>query len=388
MTATGRFPENVMQFVRLLRRAGLPIGTGQTLEATRAVAAVGVDRRDDVYWALHAVCVRSQAESVVFDEAFRRFFRDPFGAADALSLLLPSSKMPEKRRPRDAARRLHEAMAEARRAAEAGAAAAEKPPEREFDMTLTFSSVEVSRTRDFAQMSAEELLRARRVIARMRLPVPDAPTRRFGPAGSGQRIDLGRTLRKSLRGGAGSIDLAWRAPVRRAPPLVAICDISGSMERYSRMFLHFLHALVNQRPRVHAFVFGTRLTNVTRSLRHRDPDAALARVGQGVSDWSGGTRIASALHAFNERWGRRVLGHNAVVLLVTDGLDRDPDCGLEAQAVRLRRTARRVIWLNPLLRYEGFEPKAAGVRALLPHVDMMRPVHDLASLEALVDALA
>jgi uncharacterized protein with von Willebrand factor type A (vWA) domain len=179
----------------------------------------------------------------------------------------------------------------------------------------------------------------------------------------------------------------FKAPRRRAPPLVALVDISGSMADYSRAILHFLHALSRTR-RVHVFLFGTRLTNVTRALQRRDPDAALAAVAGAASDWAGGTRIGASLHAFNKLWSRRVLGQNPVVLLITDGLERDPDARLEAEIDRLHRSCRRLVWLNPLLRYAGFEPKARGIRALLPHVDEFRPVHDLSSLEALVRALS
>jgi uncharacterized protein len=167
-----------------------------------------------------------------------------------------------------------------------------------------------------------------------------------------------------------------------------LCDVSGSMGRYSEMLLHFLHALLAARSRAHAFLFATRLTPVTRLLRRRDPDEALARCGRQVVDWAGGTRLRSCLRQFNRAWSRRVLGHGAVVLLVTDGLDRDPEPGLAAEADRLHRSCRRLVWLNPLLRWQGFEPRAAGVRALLPHVDEHRPVHNLDSLEALARVLA
>ncbi len=170
--------------------------------------------------------------------------------------------------------------------------------------------------------------------------------------------------------------------------MVALCDVSGSMARYSRMLLRFLHALGAGRERVHAFTFGTRLTPVTRHLRHRDVDQALAAVGRAVSDWDGGTRLGACLREFNLRWARRLLGQGAVVVLFTDGLDREDGRGIAEEAARLRRSCRRLVWLNPLLRFNGFEPRAAGIRALLPEVDDFRPVHDLASLEALARALS
>jgi uncharacterized protein with von Willebrand factor type A (vWA) domain len=241
---------------------------------------------------------------------------------------------------------------------------------------------------DFEAMSADEVAQARAIIARMRLPIMAVPTRRFSPDPHGRRVDMRATLRASLRGGGGGVSLRHRSPKHRHPPLVVLCDISGSMSRYSRMFLHFMHAITNDRDRVHTFVFGTRLTNITRHLRHADVDIALEKVSRGVEDWSGGTRIGHCLHDFNANWSRRVLGQGAVVLMISDGLDRDAGMGIGAEIERLHKSCRRLIWLNPLLRYAGFEPKSKGIKALLPHVDDFRTVHNLASLGDLADALS
>jgi uncharacterized protein with von Willebrand factor type A (vWA) domain len=208
------------------------------------------------------------------------------------------------------------------------------------------------------------------------------------PDAHGPRIDLRGTLRTSLRGNADVIPLRRRAQRKEHPPLAVLCDISGSMSRYSRMFLHFLHAITNDRDRVHTFLFGTRLTNVTRHLRHRDVDVALAGVARAVADWSGGTRIGASLKEFNLRWSRRVLAHNAVVLLISDGLDRDAGADLSEAMERLHKSCRRLIWLNPLLRFDGFEPVALGVRLMLPHVDAFLPAHNIDSLADLARALA
>ena len=229
-------------------------------------------------------------------------------------------------------------------------------------------------------MTNEEIAQAKALIARMRLPIEEIRTRRFMSDADGARLDLRATLRASLRGGSHIIPLKRRSPRWRHPPLVVLCDISGSMNRYSRMFLHFLHAITNDRDRVHTFVFGTRLTNVTRCLRHRDVDVAMAGVADLVADWSGGTRIGASMRDFNLHWSRRVLGQNAVVLLITDGLDSDTGHGLAEEMDRLHRSCRRLIWLNPLLRYEGFEARPAGIRAMLPHVDDFLPAHNLQSL--------
>jgi uncharacterized protein with von Willebrand factor type A (vWA) domain len=256
-----------------------------------------------------------------------------------------------------------------------------------FDAAFTFSPRDVLRSRDFESMTAEELAAVRAMLARMRLPLPELATRRTMPASRGTRVDLRATMRRAT-GGAGSLaPLAWRARRRRRPSLVVLCDISGSMDRYSRMLMYFLHAITNDRDRVHVFLFGTRLTNVTRQLRHRDVDVAMSRVGAAASDWAGGTRIGACLTEFNRRWSRRVLAQNAIVLLISDGLDADAGEGLAAQMERLAKSSRRVMWLNPLLRYDRFEPRPAGVRAMLPYVDDFLPVHNLESLMQLAVAL-
>jgi uncharacterized protein with von Willebrand factor type A (vWA) domain len=246
----------------------------------------------------------------------------------------------------------------------------------------------VLQRKDFAQMSAEEIEAAKAAIKRLKLPLDEVRTRRFRSDRRGHLIDLRRTLRASLRAGGGIIDLRYLGRRTRPPPIVALLDISGSMSQYTRLFLHFLHAVSDARRRVSTFLFGTRLTNVTRALSHKDPDEALAACAASVPDWSGGTRIASSLAAFNKLWARRVLAQGAIVLLITDGLERDPDDRLAFEIDRLHRSCRRLIWLNPLLRFAGFEAKAKGIRAMLPHVDELRPIHNLDSMTELVRALS
>jgi uncharacterized protein with von Willebrand factor type A (vWA) domain len=376
-----RLAANVVHFARLLRRAGLRIGPGDALDAQRAVAAVDLLSRDQFYWALHAVLVRRHTDHALFDEAFRLFWRDPMGMQSAMAMLLPQVRAPTNR---GVSRRLSEAWRPPAPPAETPSAR-EAPPE--IDTFLAYSADEVLRTRDFDQMSADELTRARALVRRLELDVRPLITRRTRPSARGE-VDRARTLRAALRGGGELIALRHRARLERPPVIVALCDISGSMGRYSEMLLRFLHVLLAEHGRGHVFLFATRLSNVTRTLRHRDVDAALARCGKEVGDWASGTRLGACLHEFNRTWSRRVLAQGAVVLLVTDGLDREDVTGLAAEAARLRRSCRRLIWLNPLLRYAGFEPRAAGVRALLPNIDEHRPVHDLDSLEALARSLA
>jgi uncharacterized protein with von Willebrand factor type A (vWA) domain len=380
----GRLVANVMHFARVLRAAGLPVGPGKVLEAVRALEVIDLGQRHDFYWTLHAVFVNRRDQRMLFDQAFHIFWRKPDLLDRAMQLLMPQIEMETPEEQGELARRLAEALAPEK---QPGQGEPDEETPVELDATLTFSPSEVLQTKDFEQMSADEIAKAKAAIRAMRLPIRAVPTRRFRPEPRGHRVDLRRTLRQSLRGGGAIIDLAHKRRVRRHPPLVILCDISGSMERYSRMLMHFMHAVTNDRDRVHCFVFGTRLTNITRQLRQRDVDVALAKVGDQVADWSGGTRIGHCLHTFNRVWSRRVLGQGALVMLITDGLDRDAGVGLEEEIERLHKSCRRLIWLNPLLRYEGYAPIATGSRAIIEHVDDFRPVHNLESLGQLTAAL-
>jgi len=374
---------SITRFVRLLRGAGFRLGPGAVIDALDAVQAVGLKRRDDVYAALHATCVSRREQDPLFDEAFRVFWRDT--GEDGLTGELPDEG------PSPPGRAVSPRLAEALLAAEGRRPVAEPQPRderRETDAVMTYSDREILRQMDFAKMTLDEEAAARRALAGAALLMGRVQTRRFQPARRGRRIDLRRALRTLARPGGELAPPPRQRPRLRRPPIVVLCDISGSMERYTRIFLHFLHALTNDQDRIHVFLFGTRLSNVTRQLRHRDVDIALDRVTQRVTDWAGGTRIGRALHDFNRLWSRRVLGQRAIVLLITDGLDRDAGEGLAAEVERIHLSSDRLIWLNPLLRFAGFEPKSLGIRAILPHVDEFRPAHNLASLEALANALA
>jgi len=382
----GRLAENVMHFARTLRAAGLPVGPGRMLDAVRAVQTVGVGDRRDFYWALHATLVNRHEQREIFDQAFHIFWRNPRLLERAMAMLLPQLRGAENAEDQvEMNRRLAEALARDSRGADRGAEEGED--ELEIDAVMTYSDRELLQRMDFEKMSAEEVAKAKRLIASMRLPIMAVPTRRFRPDALGRRIDMRATLRAALRS-VDSIPLRRRMPRRRHPPLVVLCDISGSMSRYSRIILHFMHAVTNDRDRVHTFLFGTRLTNVTRHLRFKDVDIALEKVGQTVEDWSGGTRIGACLAEFNNRWSRRVLGQGAVVLFISDGLDRDAGEGLAKEMERLHKSCRRLIWLNPLLRYEGYEPRSMGARAIMPHVDEFRAAHNLESLADLTRVLS
>ncbi len=371
-----------MHFARVLRAAGLPIGPDRVIDALRALQTAGIERREDFYWTLAAVFLSKREQQDLFDQAFHIFWRDPQMLERIMSLLLPQiyGRAGQAETPA-ASNRLSEALYAKREEAQ------QEEQQIEIDASLTFSQSELLQHADFETMTGAELAQAKKLIARLRLPIPEVQTRRFRPDARGARIDLPATLRASMRGGAQIIALKRRSRITRHPPLVVLCDISGSMSRYSRMFLHFLHAITNDRDRVHTLVFGTRLTNITRHLRNRDVDIAMNRVASAIQDWAGGTRIGVCLAEFNRKWSRRLLGQNAVVLLISDGLDRDVGEGLGTEMERLHKSCRKLVWLNPLLRYEGFQPRPSGVRAMLPHVDAFMPVHNIESLVELAREL-
>jgi uncharacterized protein with von Willebrand factor type A (vWA) domain len=388
----GKLAENIAHFARALRKAGLPVGPGRTLDAVRAVAAAGFARKEDFFYTLQAVFISRPEERIVFAQVFRLFWRDPRYMEQMMSLMLPQIRGVQVEKAAQAAeKRAAEALLDGQ-LPPPPEGPEEAPDKVEVDASSTMSAEERLKTLDFEQMSTDEIAQARRMLAQLSLPVKPLVTRRPRAASRGAVIDLRRTLRQSLRRGGEIAALARKAPVTRWPNLVVLCDISGSMSDYSRMVLHFVHAVANRKgqgwARVHAFTFGTRLTNITRHLRARDVDAALKAAGAEAQDWSGGTRIGASLHAFNRDWSRRVLGQGAVVLLITDGLDRDDTGQLRREIERLHLSCRRLIWLNPLLRWTGFAPKAQGIRAMLPHVDSFRAGHSIASLEALGRAIS
>lgn len=386
--------QNIIHFARALRKAGLPIGPGRVIDAIRAVEVAGFTQKHDFFWTLHACFVTKPEHRQVFSQIFRLYWRDPQYLEHMMAMLLPAIRGVQEERA---------AKAGEKRAAEAllDGANRDRPPddpqgtdtetEIEIDASLTISTTERLRNLDFEQMSTDEVAQAKRMLARLNLPVKPIPSRRGMADPTGARVDWRRTMRNAMRQGGEMHSIARLKPRPRWPNLVVLCDISGSMSQYSRIILHFLHAVSNAKgagwAKVHAFTFGTRLTNITRHLAQRDVDAALAAAGAEAQDWEGGTRIGACLHSFNRDWSRRVMGQGAVVLLITDGLDRDEPDELAREMQRLRLSSRRLIWLNPLLRWDGFAPKARGIAAMLPHVDSFRAGHSVASLEELAEVI-
>ncbi len=384
-TGPGRLAGNVMHFGRVLRAAGMPVGSDRIQLALRALQLGGLESRADFHAVLSACLIDRHAHQELFDQAFALFWRDPDLAGRMRALLLPkvqsTAPLPqrENRRLGDALFPMPDAPPPA------------PPPQEEIELeaTLTASADEHLRRADFDTMSADEYRSALRALSRLAVVFPPLPTRRRGEARRPGRLDLRATLRSAARQGGQFIAPPRYGQARRlVPPLLVLADISGSMARYTRVLLHFAHLLTNAHPHVESFVFGTRLTRLTPWLRGKDPDLAVARAVAGVSDWAGGTRIAECLREFNRRWARRVLGGRATVLLVSDGLEHGEAADLAFEMERLEKSARRLLWLNPLLRYTGFEPRAAGMKAMMPHVSACLPVHNLEALEQLVRVLA
>lgn len=381
----GRLADNVMHFARVLRAAGMPVGTDRVQTALQALQFAGLASRADFHAVLAACLVDRAEHRELFDQAFTLFWRDPDLEGRMRALLLPKVQGKDPAPPPENRR-----LAAALFPNPPGPPPAPPPAEQaiELEATLTWNDRERLQQADFETMSADEWRQAQRLLARMTLVFEPLPTRRERRAARRARVDWRATLAAMARHGGELWDLRWRRRRTKPAPLVMLADISGSMSRYSRMLLHFGHALGHADARVESFVFGTRLTRITRWLRSRDPDLAVGQVVRAVPDWSGGTRLTACLREFNQRWARRVLSGQATVLLVTDGLEHGDTAALAFEMERLHKSCRRLVWLNPLLRYDGFEPRAAGIRAMLPHVDRFLPVHNLASLTQLAQVLA
>ncbi|WP_427313316.1 vWA domain-containing protein [Cupriavidus sp. H39] len=374
---------NVTHFMRLLRDGGFALSPAHAVDALTALRLVDIGQRDQVRAALAALVLSGPDQRPLFDAAFDLFWRDPDWEGKLRALLLPrvDAGAPPPRR----SNRLADALAA--RQPDLPARPAQAQAER-IHVPLTFSDQERLAQRDFETLTAQEWRALQHLVRTRRAHLALQRTRRLRAATCGTHADLRASARLAVRQHGEWLRWKFRKHAERKPPLVLLLDISGSMSQYSRAVLYFCHALMQSRERLTVFLFGTRLTNITRSLRERDPDEAVAVVTGQVRDWAGGTRIGAALASFNRHWARRTLSGRATVLLVTDGLDHEQIDLLGEEMARLRRFAHRIVWLNPLLRYPGFAPQARGVHAILPHVDALRPAHNLDSLLALETLLS
>ena len=388
----GHLADNVMHFGRVLRTAGMQLPTDRIELALNALQIAGLESRRDFHDTLAACFIDRIEHRELFEQAFALFWRDPDLAGRMMAMLLPRVQAKTEKQPLPENRRLADALFPH----QPDAPNARPPPEKiDVDAALTWNERELLRKADFDTMTADEWRAAQALLRRMAPLFQRVRTRRTRPApgpGRQARIDGRATLRALARHGGELWQLHWKRAADRPAPLVVLADISGSMSRYSRMLLHFTHALGHAEARIESFVFGTRLTRTTRALRQRDPDVAVSRVVADVADWSGGTRITQCLHEFNQRWARRVLSGRATVLLISDGLEHgtadDPRCEqLRFEMERLHKSCERLVWLNPLLRFDAFQPRAAGIRAMLPNVDQFLPAHNLDSLHDLAAVL-
>lgn len=400
--SAGRVAANLLVFGRILRAAGLPLGSGQVMGLVSALGEIDPRRREDVYYACRATLLTRPEQIPLFDAEFSRFWRQLIDhERPVLEAFLPSTQPerlpdPDDGRPRETKpSEGEEGPPDQERTL---VAIEDAPDQRDADAeeeitappedVLLFSSREALRKKDFSQFTTQEIAEARRIIDGMTWRLGMRNTRRRRRAPRGEFIDHRATLRASLRHGGIPLELRRRRRVERMRPLILICDISGSMDRYGRLLLRFVHALEHGLELTEVFVFGTRLTRITRELRKRDVDHAIADVVNSVDDWSGGTRIGEAIKAFNFRWSRRVVRSGATIVIISDGWDRGDPLLLGAEMARLQRSCRRLIWLNPLLGAPGYQPLTQGIRAALPFVDHFLPIHNLQSLEGLATLLS
>jgi uncharacterized protein with von Willebrand factor type A (vWA) domain len=380
----GHLLHNLLLFGRLLRGLGLDVNPGRMIDLVEALGYIEMGRRSEFYHATRSLLVHRREDIPIFDQAFDLFWRDPdarwvevdwSGPGRLRTRDRPALTPPPLRAPDVSGQQEKDNLPDG-----------EQPPV--VEVTFTYSAVEVLRHKDFAELSGEELEAIKRLMYQIVWQLGERRTRRR-QAGPGELLDLRRTVRRNLKYGGEVLRWARREPKFKPRPLVIIADISGSMERYSRLLLHFLYGLAEGLDQqVEAFVFSTRLTRITRELRGRDVERALREVSRVVPDWSGGTRIGEALKRFNFDWARRVLGRGAVVLIISDGWDRGDAQLLRQEMARLQRCCHRLIWLNPLLGSPEYEPLTRGMQTALPYIDDFLPVHNLASLEDLAEHLA
>ena len=381
--ASGHLLHNLLLFGRVLRDLGVDVNPGQMIDLVQALSHIQIGHKVDFYHALRSLLIHRREDIPLFDEAFEIFWRKPGERRTAIELRTSAKR--RDRRPGFTTPPLREPSA-GKSEGQPDSSSSGEPPI--VEATLTYSAREVLRRKDFSELTGEEVEAIKQLMAALVWRLGERRTRRKQP-GRGQLLDLRRSLRHNLRYGGEVLTWLYREPKSKPRPLVIIADISGSMERYTRLLLHFIYSVTAglDQP-VESFVFSTRLTRITRQLRGHDVERALREVSQAVADWSGGTRIGETLKTFNFDWGRRVLGHGGVVLIISDGWDRGDADLLRAEMARLQRSCHRLIWLNPLLGSPQYEPLTRGMQAALPYVDDFLPVHNLASLEDLARRLS
>lgn len=383
---------NLLVFGRLLRATGVKVTSGGLIELVHSMGWIDMRRKEDFRNAARCILVSRHDDLALFDQAFELFWRAWATASDEApldNLLADFNRLQNQpgQLSKSPSAQQREGVGRRRMRQELTMDIPDGEDESDESIMALYSAGEALRHKDFSAFTADELSDAKRFLAHMQWQVTRRRSLRSGPSRTGRRLDVRRSLRGSLRHGGEMVTLARRGPKLKRRPIVVLCDISGSMDRYSRLLLHFLHSVERSRERVEVFVFSTSLTRITRELRKRDADAAVGAAAGSVHDWSGGTRIGAALESFNRQWARRVMGQGAIVMVISDGWDRGDPALLSREMARLQRQSYRLLWLNPLLGSEGYQPLTQGIQAVLPYVDDFLPIHNLASLEALAEVL-
>ncbi len=374
----GHISAHLVGFVHLLRSMGIQVGSGQLIDLAQGLTFVSLTDREALHDAARCTLITKPEDLPLFEAAFGFYFR-PISGFDPAQMAIPIIRIPQ--RPLRIPRKKPVA-------GENPGDDSSDTEEHKVGVTLAYTASETLRTRDFGSFSYDEVQQARVMMRQMRWRPAMRRTRRTQRTKQRGRVDMRRVIRDSLRFGGEPVHLAYRRPRQRQRPLVVLCDISGSMDRYSRMLLQFVHTLNDGVGMVESFVFGTRLTRVTRLLRSKDVDDAVALVSKQVLDWSGGTRIGNTIREFNVKWSRRVMSRGPVVLIISDGWDRGDPTLLSKEMARLQRSCHRLIWLNPLLGNARYQPLTQGMQAALPYIDDFLPVHNLLSVEQLGQTLA
>ena len=377
-----KLDQNILLFVRLLRAIGMKVGPASVVDAVEAAQLIGLDDKSIFFHGLSSCLVKTPQDRDLFKQAFFLFWQNPKFQERMRDLLIPQFKNPYDTEEESFSQRLEDALGRS----DIPDLQSEKET-IEIDASGTVSDVELFQQKDFRMMTKEEIETAIKAIQSLRLHLPKKPSRRFMASSHQSTVDMRRSLRLAPKT-FGAVLPRFKESRLEDRPIVVLLDISGSMDHYTRMMLHFMHTLTAQHQKVTSFIFGTHLTNITRQLKTRDIDDALKSVADSAEDWSGGTRISKNIESFNKEWSRRVLSGHPIVLLISDGLEKFHDDSLSFEMERLQKSCKSLIWLNPLLRFEDFSPKSISIRRMLEHVDAFLPIHSLSSMTELANSLS
>ena len=380
MDEESKLLENILRFIRLLRNSGIKIGNQSSIDSLNSIKILKIGNRNEFYWALHSNLIYRNEDKEIFDQCFHLFWQNPKILQQMFNLLLPqigTQKAPTTNKKQ--LKRISDNIQKQNKDIEK-----EKKEEIIFDSKMSWSNKSALNTKDFEMMSLKEIKQAEKEIKKFLIKSKTQISRRWKKNDQSSKISTKYTIKKSVKNN-GIIHLAFKDRIKKFKPLVILIDISGSMESYSRIMLFLSHILIQQHKNVEIFTFGTKLTRITKFLKNKDVDDSLDRVGKFVNDWAAGTKITSSIKDFNFNWSRRILTQNQTLLLITDGLERDDSQNLDFEINRLSLFTNNIIWLNPLLRYEKFEPKVNSIKTILRHVDKHVPIHNINSIKRLVE---